>query len=387
MPSSTSNSERPGLVLRQTASDRPGVAQPVPERDVPARPWRGMAAIAFVLMVLLVSGWEGHWRSYGAEPGYYANDDSAWAAQRRRIDNGEGGKTVIIGSSRVLFDVQLDVGEKVTGERPIQLALEGTSPVPVLEDLAADPDFTGRLLVGVSPDLFFSGHTNRGKAISYYHEEGPSQRVGHWLSQRMVEPWFAFYDPDFALAEVVKRQPWALRDGMKPAYPVRKIAVHGADRNTHMWSKVENDAAYRKIAQDTWAVRLNGPPPPMVNTPQKAAALAEKQIARAVAAVAKLRARGVRIVFVRPPSGGQYLAFEQKALPRERTWDVLLTRTGVPGIHFEDHTQLRETDLPEWSHLSYAAAQRYSANLAPIAIERWETQSAPQVQKPQYVYP
>lgn len=299
MRSSTSSSERPGLVLRQTASDRPGVAQPVPERDVPDRPWRWMAAIACLPMVLLVAGWEGHWRNYGAEPGYYANDDSAWAAQRRRIDTGEGGKTVIIGSSRVLFDVQLDVWEKVAGERPIQLALEGTSPVPVLEDLAADPDFTGKLLIGVTPDLFFSGYTNRGEAVPYYHSEGPAKRAGHWLSQRMVEPWFAFYDPDFALAEVVRRLPWPLREGMKPAYPVRKIAVHGPDRNTHMWSKVENDPAYRKVAQDTWAVRLNGPPPPMVNTPQKAAAVAEKQIARAVAAVSTLRARGAHGVRAR----------------------------------------------------------------------------------------
>ena len=49
---------------------------------------------------------------------------------------GEGNKTVLIGSSRVLFDVQLPVWEKLAGERPIQLAIEGTSSVPVLEDLA-----------------------------------------------------------------------------------------------------------------------------------------------------------------------------------------------------------------------------------------------------------
>jgi hypothetical protein len=372
MPSSTSSSERPGLVVRQTAADRPGVAQPVPERDVPARPWLLLCACAFALAAGLVGLWEAHWRAFGAPTGYYANDDSQWAAERRRINQGEGGGTVLIGSSRVLFDVQLDVWQQATGVRPIQLALEGTSSVLTLEDLAADPDFTGRLLVGVAPDLFFSGFGYRTSAITGFHKEGPSRRIGHWLSQRMVEPYFAFYDQDFALGEVVDRLPWPQRPGMKPARPVRKLSLMEADRNTHMWPKVVDDPDYRAMAQQIWAVRLHGPPPPMVDTPAKAAALAEKQIARAVAAVKTLRARGVRIVFVRPPSGGDYYEFEKRALARERTWDVLLQRTGMPGIHFEDYPQLQETDLPEWSHLSHAAARHYTAALAPLVTKAWE---------------
>src|SRR5512144_980028 len=97
--------ERPGFV-RQTASDRPGVAQPVPVRDIPAQPWGPILLAAVVLTALLLGGWEMAWRAFGATPGY-RNSDGAWAEQRRRIDNGEGGKTVLIGSSRVLFDVQL----------------------------------------------------------------------------------------------------------------------------------------------------------------------------------------------------------------------------------------------------------------------------------------
>ena len=42
----------------------------------------------------------------------------------------------------------------------------------------------------------------------------PSQRIGHWLSKHLLEPYFAFYDPDFALATVVRRQAWPLRPGM-----------------------------------------------------------------------------------------------------------------------------------------------------------------------------
>ena len=41
-------------------------------------------------------------------------------------------------------------------EKIIQLAIEGNSPLPVLEDLAADENFKGNLVVDVTEGLFFS---------------------------------------------------------------------------------------------------------------------------------------------------------------------------------------------------------------------------------------
>src|SRR5512147_1485826 len=108
MPSSTSSSERPGL--RLTASDRPGVAQPVPERDLPDRPWRGIMLGAFALFVLLLGGWEAYWRAYGASAGVH-NSEGLWATQRRRVDS-EHPRTLITGSSRMLFDFDLDTWQR-----------------------------------------------------------------------------------------------------------------------------------------------------------------------------------------------------------------------------------------------------------------------------------
>lgn len=356
---------RPGFV-RQTASDRPGVAQPVPVRDIPAQPWGPILLAAVVMAALLLAGWELYWRGFGASPAY-RNSDGAWAQQRRRIDSGEGDGTVLIGSSRILFDVQLPVWQRLTGERPIQLAIEGTSPVPVLEDLAKDPDFTGRLLVGVAPELFFSGFAYRGDVVPGYHRQTPSQRSGHWLSSHLLEPVFAFYDPDFALDTVVRRQAWPPRPGMPSHRPVRKLmTMQDADRNSHMWRKVESDPHYRALMRSIWDERFNGPPPPGMDSPAKLQKTIDTQIDRAVAAVATLRARGVQVLFVRPPSNGHYYAFEQKVFPRARTWDVLLRRTGAPGVHFEDYPQLQGYEQPEWSHLSASEARRFTAALVPI---------------------
>ncbi|MES2130591.1 MAG: hypothetical protein V4463_25240 [Pseudomonadota bacterium] len=364
MHSSISSFERPGFV-RRTASDRPGVAQPVPERDVPDQPWHRIAIVALVLLVLLMAGWEAYWRDFGAVPGYY-NDAAHWSAQRHRINRGEGGKTVLTGSSRVLFDVQLDVWEQVTGERPIQLALEGTSPLPVIEGLAEDPDFTGKLVVGVTPGLFFSGFTFRANVFDYTRREGPSQRIGHWLSVHLIEPYFAFFDADFALGTVVLRQDWPAREGLHASINVRKLMVQqDPDRNAHLWRKVETDIAYRNWCRMIWSQYLDSLPPPMA-TPARKKAVIEAQVARAVAALAKLRARGVKVVFLRSPSVGDYYASEQKFFARGETWEPLLAATKAPGVHFDDYPQLQGYELPEWSHMTQADARRYTAQLAPL---------------------
>jgi len=363
------DAENEAIHRRQTASDRPGVAQPVPLRPVPAQPWNRIFVATVVLFALLLGAWEWHWRNFGAEP--HINDsDALWAIQRRRIDNGEGNATVIAGASRVFFDIQLDVWQKLDGERPIQLAMEGSTPIPVLEDLADDPKFTGRLIVGVAPELFFSGWGHRGKRVTKYtREESPYQHVGQWLSSRFIEPYFAFDDPDYALATVLKRLPWPDRPGKPSDLAVRKLAVIVADdRAAHMWSKVENDPAYRALARRIWTQDFNSPDVP---SPEELAKMSDKQIALAVKAVNKLRARGVKVLFVRAPSFGPYLEFDNRLFPRKSSWDVLLAKTGAPGIHFRDYPQLQGFWSPEWSHLARADAKKFSAALYRIISEKY----------------
>jgi hypothetical protein len=359
---------------RQTAADRPGVAQPVPVRPVPEQPWGRILLGAVALLIVLVGAWEEYWRAFGVKPSI-GNTLGLWAIQRRRIDAGEGDATVLLGSSRLYFDIQLPVWERLAGRRPIQLSFEGTSPTSAAEDLAADPNFTGRLLIGIAPDLFFSGFEFRGDAAHYTHKQSPSQRVGQWLSMHFIEPYLAFDDPDFALQTVLKRQPWPKRPGREWDLDVRKLADSEADRNTHLWSKVVTDAAYRELARSIW--RQGFEPSPGDPSPEEELKTEKEQIDRMAQAVAKLRARGVKALFVRMPSSGEFLAFENREYPRARTWDALLAATGVPGIHFADYPQLQGYYLPEWSHMSRAEGERFTAALyGIIARDFWPAKSA-----------
>ena len=362
MPSSISSSD---LMQPGKPGDDPRVAEGPVLRPLPERPLGRAALIAVLVAFVALAAWEMHWRDFGARPGS-RNSDGQWAVQRRRIDEGEGGNTVLLGASRVLFDIDLDAWERVTGERPIQLAVEGTTPLPMLEDLAADPDFTGRVLVGVAPDVFFSGFAYRGKILAHYHKETPSQRASEWLSANTLEPWLAFWgDPDFALFTVLKRQAWPARPGVPNLLDVRKLSMTRPDRDTEMWNKLVDDPEYRELARRIWAQYFDFMPR-TEKTEAVYARMIEAEIEKAVRAVATLRARGVPVVFVRPPSDGAYYAFEQRDFPRAGSWDALLARSGAPGIHFEDHPAQQGLSLPEWSHLAASERARYTESVLAV---------------------
>lgn len=331
------------------------VDRPLPDKSL------GVAAlVALAVAGGLLVAWELHWRELGVEKSY-RNSAGLWVKERRRIDNGEGDATVLIGSSRMQFDIQLDVWERESGARPIQLAMVGTSPLTAMESLADDPDFTGQLLVGVAPDLFFSGLEIYGDGFTRYENETPAEWLGQRISM-LIEPHLAFYDIDYALVPILRRQPLPPRTGVFDPLEVRKLDILAKDRNIRMWRKVEEDAEYRALAQRIWAQFL---PIEITDQSRFEMQLASygAQIERAVAATRKLAGRGVEVIFVRFPSSDRYRESERLFFPRTAAWDLLIEKTGALGIHFEDHPELQGYEIPEWSHLSAYDADRFTVAL------------------------
>src|SRR5687768_1829543 len=132
MHSSTSSFEgsaafrRAPSAERLTAADRPGVAQPVPERPVPRKPWGKIATAVTIVVATIIGLWEWQTRRLGLVPGDLRDGPSFWAEQRRRIDH-EPIQVAIVGDSRILFDTDLARFEALSGVRPLQLALPGTN--------------------------------------------------------------------------------------------------------------------------------------------------------------------------------------------------------------------------------------------------------------------
>ena len=354
MPSSTSSSDMSGLK-----------AEAVYERPVPVL---GRSALmALLVTAMLMVAWEFWVRSEGVTPSY-RNSDGQWVEQRRRINQGAGDGWVFTGSSRVLFNTQLSVWERLDKRRPVQLALEGTSPVTVLEGLADDEDFTGKVIVGVAPGLFFSGYELRRRAIDRYQDETPTQWFGNRVSM-LVEPYLAFYHNDFALPAILRRQSLPAREGVVFDLEVRKLMDMERDRNSRLWDRLVYDEAYRELAKKIWAqnwMPLAELPPPVQEGLLESRT---KQLDRAVAATKALQAKGAEVIFVQMPYEGHYAVSEIDIAPRDLTWDVLLEQTGALGLHFQDHEEMQGYWLPEWSHMSGAEADRFTRALYEL-IER-----------------
>ncbi len=336
-------------------------------RPIPALNWTATAAVTLAVVLGSMAAWEIYCRTVEWLRPSIRNSDGLWAMTRDRIDREDGG-VAIVGSSRVLFDINLETWRELTGGLPIQLALEGTNPAPFLTHLAQESSFKGVLVVGVTEFLFFSpvpDVDDRYKTLVAFKQRTPADRASQWLSMNLFEPFAAFYDPDFALFTILRRQPWwPERAGLPPRLPaVRKLANMDRHRQYLMWDRVERDPAFQKITRDIWLAFLSAPPPPIA--PEAFMKHVQGVIAQARADVAAIRARGGEVVFVRSPSAGPFLEIEHAAFPREQFFDPLVTAADAAGVHFEDLADLQGFELPEWSHIAAGQTPAYTRALVP----------------------
>ncbi len=309
------------------------------------------ALLTVILVVVFLAGWELYIRSTGFETGF---DDGGplFAHHRAGIYEPKDQSTVFIGSSRIKFDLDIDTWKSLTGEEAIQLACVGSTPRPVLENLANDPEFKGKLVVDVTEGLFFSlapqNFTRPNEGIKYYDEITPSQRASFVLN-KPLESTFVFLDKDaFSLNAMLDKLQIPNRPGVF-AFPIfaRDFGRTKFNRQDFLGKEFMADTNQWKHQQNVWGgfSRANRFPP--VSGPPLDSIM---QVVKS--SVDKIKARGGEVVFVRTPSSGPFWGGEQKGFPREKYWDRLLKETNCKGIHFADYPAISSYQCPEFSHLS-----------------------------------
>jgi hypothetical protein len=337
-------------------------------REIPRLRYVAIAWLALALFLAAMTGWELRMRSLGLRTADIDDGPSHWAVERRRLERGEDDGVVIVGSSRILFDTDLAVWREMTGRLPVQLALPGTSPRPYLRSIAEDTAFDGLVICDVTPEMMFSPFVGAlpqfvGMEKSWI-DETPSERFGHQVDLRL-QRLFAFLDNEYSLFRLVERigvgNDRLGADG--PYYDVWKLSASFENRQYFLWHRIEQPGYLQDHARAAWGP-FGDERPPLKDEHIDAA------IADVVASVAKIRARGGEVVFLRPPSDGPYLARENRNAPRAKTWDRLLRETGSFGIHYEDYPAMRGLEVPEWSHLSRSDAASYTHAYVGVLMDR-----------------
>lgn len=331
--------------------------------------YKKAAVTAGLLLVIFVGSWEYFWRQRGY-PLSFNDDKIIWADVRKHIYLPQEKATVFIGGSRIKFDLDIPTWEKLTGEKVIQLALVGTSPRPMLHDLANDENFRGKVIMDVTEHAFFSmdslrNETSARDALLYYKDETPAQKLSASVDFMLESKFLFLEEGKFGLNSLSYSWKLPNRQTVVPRrLPPRWFAYFSRGRQASMTPIFLENKFYQDSIIKYWAagaVRYKAKP---IRGDTLEAYFKELKYC-----IDKIRSRGGKVVIVRPPSGGKFLEREHRDYPRNLYWDPLLKYTQTEGIYYTDYPETAYLICPEESHLAPSDGIIYTKSLIRVLKE------------------
>ncbi len=358
MPSSTSS------------SDASAVSSDIPHAD-----WSRALWAALLVAIAVMGAIELGLRARGYSP-TVQDSPELWSLHRRQASNTSDRHLILIGASRVQLDLDLRVLREETGLHPIQLAIDGGSFVPVLSDLAADPSMRSSILVDyVDHVLEGPGFDALAAEWVALHRsrpqpwEAPSLATETWLGHAVRSRLASFADGATAMTSLVSRL-------ISPNRTEQYLRTQPDRSRLADYSRVRMpEFAISRAAHHIGRADLAGEQIIILERQSRiAAAIADTAptqlsdtILRRIDAVARdvetIQARGGRVVFVRFPTSGAILAYDQRRFPAS-IMQTFRDRVPAPVLSFEEHVTLTGFDCPDGSHLDQRDRARFTRALA-----------------------
>ena len=214
---------------------------------------------------------------------------------------------------------------------PYNLANVGSSPAPVLRDLANDSNFKGKLIIDVTEEIFLSASSfddeGPAKRVEYYHKITPTQRASFQVD-RVLESTFAFLDQDnYSFNAMLPLMHLPQRPGVFPdvIFPL-EFDRTTLQRQSYMTPKFLADTSLQNQVKGIWAFFEKMDPDPPI-TGKKL----DSVIQLIKTDVDKIQKRGGEVLFVRTPSSGQVWADEQKLLSENGVLGQIVSSHGMQG--------------------------------------------------------
>lgn len=323
--------------------------------ECPEGPWLRTWLLAAAVIVALLAASEGTLRSLGYRP-TVVDDKALWAAQRERVYSNRGQKTVVLlGDCRMqLGFVPQVVADQFPGHRVVQLAVEQTSPVATLRDLAADERFDGVVICALNGRLLCKDlWETQQPYVGYYHDqytlnEKLNRRLSTFVQQRLT-----LLRPELRLDDLIVPLV-KTRHLPSPFY----IETHADRSRLADYSRVDI-AAHRQftVGRAHWLCAGHSLPG------------AREWLDDAMELdywVQAIQARGGQVIFMQFPTTGEHLRYDEWLFPKAQYWDAFAAKTSALCIHVQDVPQLAGFACPDWSHLDRADAPRFTQELAKV---------------------
>ena len=276
--------------------------------------------------------------------------------QRRAVDD-DPRAVAFVGTSRMELAYSPEAfAESTPGLHGVQLAIDGMPPLGVLEDLADDEAFVGTAVVDVAewdlsrPDAFTATKSYVARSHSLWR--APGALVNRYLA--------GLAQSRLALLTVGGRELIASIVGER-RWPDPRWVVMARDRSFRADYSLASPPALRKRTDKA----VHGLP---AEGPDPEAWLAA--LPRIDAAVAKLRARGGKVVFVRLPVTGRLGAAVEAVYPHERYWRLFAARSTAPVIDLHDVPAIAALECPDGMHLDQRDQATFTRALVSVLRER-----------------
>ncbi|HOO56310.1 MAG TPA: hypothetical protein PLN69_05780 [bacterium] len=298
-------------------------------------------AAAVVIAILFMTTLELAWRYLGYLPSVPDND-ALWVVRRAKAVQDEN-VIAIAGSSRLLIGINTGIMEKeLPDKRIVQLAMNGSSSIPVFIDLANDERFTGKVICEIQSPWIYSDVSTM--------EAGPLERIEVYRHHSYV------LGPETAMRLFLQKRLSMMRTELSPLKVSRRILARKSQDTVFM--RFNGDRSYDiEFQKLRWAAFFARKGPLLDEDRVEAVLNAVKD------ATAKLRARGGDVVFIRMVSSGEVYENEMINFPREKYWDRFAEIDGLTTIHFRDIPELEHFVCAEGSHLDYVEAEKFTEAL------------------------
>lgn len=316
--------------------------------------WRKCWLLCAGIVVAVLLVWEFSLRQSGLTPDF-ADNRSLWLSARQQLARPDDSAIAILGASRAQRAIDVDELSAALQRPVVQLSVEGTSGLPVLENLAVDPRFSGTVVISIAPAFSFNrklsklDEGNQAAWVKSYVSQSRSRRMEQEL-RLDVQERLTFRAPDAAMPRIATA---LLRDGKFPGPDYKQTR-----RNRFV--SIDQSKFEREVNQEA-IVSLY-----MKNSePYEEKGFAE--IVQYFAAVVDLlNKKGCRVFVVRLPSEGKVLEFERQHFPQEKFWNIMKQKINAKFIHFEEYPQLGGFLSVDGSHIDAASANAFTKQFAQV---------------------
>lgn len=341
--------------------------------------WKPILVGAFLLLFSFVGVMELRLAAKGFRPSV-TDSEMLWLRERLRASDLGEHALILVGGSRIQLGMDLDVLRQKTGLEPVQLAIDGSPPLPILEGLAHDPNIRGTIIVDYYDYFLKPANPNDRAKLYEEHFKWTSHRIRvvdyeiieSYLTSRLRNALRSYADGARPLTSLLTRI--FVRDST-PQYlitlpdrsrladyhllPMPAFYYGRVVRNLGQQIDFPDNATYADVER-ILKEKIGQIKPKENSDYMKWLEYLEKL-------VQIIRGRGGKVFFIVMPSSGLVHEIERKNYPRNLFWDRFAKQISARTIHFEDFRSLSYFICPDGSHLDYRDRVNFTTALIEIA--------------------